>query len=70
MEDYKAKYDSLVQEYDEFKGIHFISHIETSKCLEDELEYQNDELKKSTDTLKRRNEELQFELDKLKVFMS
>ena len=40
---------------------------ETSKSLEEEYEYQNQELEKSLGELKKRNEQLQDEVKNLKV---
>jgi len=67
--DWQALYTTLKKEYDEFRGSLLIHSIETTKELEDALEEQNNDLSVSLDSYKRRNNELQFEIDELKVFI-
>lgn len=66
-EDWESKYIALTQEYNEFKGISPSHSIETSKELEEALEEQNNDLAISLESHKQRSEELQLEVEKLKV---
>jgi len=58
-EDWKEKYKALEKEYDDFR--------EQSQSLERELEMDVEALEKNNKELKSKNNQLQFDLDTLRV---